>query len=156
MASKLLLSDGYSRRMDTNPNMDQGSATTVARIPRSTNSRFLAIACLISYTLLAALVVFQNRTIQTQRDLIHLLFKDRQRFNHVNAKAAASGPLAAQSQGPYASSSQAPSSHPSSQAKSEMNSKTKRNSRKTRNRAPAGPPEAGTDPMDVRRVAISI
>jgi len=137
--------------VETDPNMDQVSPSAVARIPRSTSSRFMTVACLISYTLLAALVVFQNRTIQSQRVLIHLLFKDRQR-SHVSG-AAASGHLAAQNQGQ--SAAQAPSSSPSSQEKSEVNAKAKRNARKSRNRAP-GPPAEGADPTDLRRVSISI
>jgi hypothetical protein len=145
---------GTSQMVEAGLNMDQISTLPVARTSRSGSSRFLAIACLISYSLLAGLIVFQNRTIHIQRDLIHLLFQDRQHFTRPSA--GQSGRFAAQNQVPSASSPQAQSSSPSSQVQSEMNSKTKRNSRKTRRRPSPRPPAQTIDPTDLRRVSISI
>src|ERR1700756_638695 len=48
----------------------------VATRPRHTMLPLLVALFLISYVLLTTLVVLQDRTIDSQRSLIHLLFKD--------------------------------------------------------------------------------
>jgi hypothetical protein len=116
----------------------------------------LAFAGLVSYALLTALIVFQNRTIQAQRNVIHLLFKDRQSASGVGPSGSAPGHLRTQNGEQSAGGSQAQSSSPSSQGKSEKNSKMGRNSHRGRNHAPAVPPAEGSDPTDLRRVAVSI
>src|SRR5438445_11724406 len=54
-------------------------AVSAVAAPKHRRSRLplLVILSLISYGLLTALVVRQGRTINSQRSLIHLLFKDR-------------------------------------------------------------------------------
>jgi hypothetical protein len=138
---------------------------------------------LISYFLLTALVVFQDRTIASQRGLIHLLFKDNlhlsamkvgvhknpaARSNQVQAPASAAKQTPS-SQTPSAQvpSTQVPSNQVSAmqapsvqvpviQATPQASAKSGRNSRKAQKAAPALPPVEITDPSDMRRVSISI
>ena len=53
----------------------------VAPRPRHTMLPLLIVLFLISYILLTTLVVLQNRTIDSQRGLIHLLFRDNLHLN---------------------------------------------------------------------------
>ena len=138
--------------VENGPNMDQVSTLSVVRLPSWMSLRFLAIACLVPYALLMALIVFQNRTIHIQRALIHMLFNDRQHFSRLSPSVSQPGRLAAQNGAQAAGQS----SSPSSQGKSEQNSKIGRNSKKARNHAPTAPPAQGSDPTDLRRVSVSI
>ena len=57
--------------------MNLAVSAVAARKPRRSKLPLLAILFMISYGLLTTLVVRQGRTINSQRNLIHLLFKDR-------------------------------------------------------------------------------
>jgi hypothetical protein len=56
--------------------MEPTQNPAVATKPRHTMLPLLVVLFLISYVLLTTLVVLQDRTIDSQRSLIHLLFKD--------------------------------------------------------------------------------
>jgi len=156
--------------------MNLAVSAVAARKPRRSTLPLLVILFLISYGLLTTLVVRQGRTINSQRSLIHLLFKDhihlsamkdRMHRNQGSTQAQAQTPL---SQVP---SSQVPSTQiplpqipssqvvetPSTQARSNQidpkaNAKAGRKFRKAAPR-PIRPPEI-TDPSDMRRVSFSI
>jgi hypothetical protein len=152
----------------------------VAQRPRQTMLPLLVALFLISYFLLTALVVFQGRTIDSQRGLIHLLFKDNLHLTAMKAgvhknpaartnqnPAPASMPKQTQSsQTPSAqvqtpsnqvSAMQAPSVQvPVIQATPQASAKSGRNSRKAQKTPPVIPPAEITDPSDMRRVSISI
>jgi hypothetical protein len=137
---------------------------------------------LISYVLLTTLVVLQNRTIDAQRGLIHLLFKDNL---HLNAKVGLRGNQVTrtsqattsatvssqhpttQAQSNQVQSKQTPSNQVSAtqtpsvqvpviQATPQASAKSGRSSRKAQKALPAFPPAEVTDPSDMRRVSISI
>src|SRR5258705_9819395 len=60
--------------------MESTQNAAVATKPRHTMVPLLVVLFLISYVLLTTLVVLQDRTIDSQRGLIHLLFKDNLRL----------------------------------------------------------------------------
>ena len=155
--------------------MEPIQTATVATKPRQTMLPLLVILFLISYVLLTTLVVLQDRTIDSQRGLIHLLFKDNLhlvaskmalhksgRSIQVTAAGASSSNPSAQVELKKAPSSQvplvpAPSTQvPVIQAKPEASAKSGQKSRKTRKASPLRPPAEITDPSDMRRVSISI
>ena len=145
----------------------------------------LVILFLISYGMLTKLVLEQDRAIDSQRTLIHLLFKDNL---HLSALKKAQGhDQSKASQGTSGSSVQSPSSKisvtqipptqvpsvkgPSTQASSEKgplaqvpsgktreqnSAKTDRKSGKAQKPAPNRPPAELTDPSDMRRVSVAI
>jgi hypothetical protein len=153
--------------------MNLAVSAAAARKPRRSKLPLLAILFVISYGLLTTLVVQQGRTINSQRSLIHLLFKDRihlsamkerMRRNQGVTQAQAQTPLS-QVPSPQIPFSQVPSSQipsvetPSTQARSNQidpkaNAKAGRKFRKVAPR-PIRPPEI-TDPSDMRRVSFSI
>ena len=133
---------------------------------------------LISYFLLTALVVFQGRTIDSQRGLIHLLFKDNLHLTAMKA-GVHKNPAARTNQNPAPASAvkptpsvQVPSTQipsnqvsatatpsvqvPVIQATPQASAKSGRNSRKAQKTPPVIPPAEITDPSDMRRVSISI
>ena len=133
----------------------------------------LVVLFLISYFLLTTLVVFQDRTIESQRSLIHLLFKDKLHLGAMkvglrrNQTALAGQNAAPNSPHTQVPSSQTPSARvpptqtPSSQVpliqvKPQPGAKRGQTSRKAQKPQPARPPAELTDPSDMRRVAISI
>ena len=140
----------------------------------------LVVLFLISYVLLTTLVVLQDRTIDSQRSLIHLLFKDNLHMVATkmglrrNPAAQANQVQTASSQAPstQAPSTQAPSKQvpasaqaqstqaqttqvPVIQAKPEANRKASQK-RKAQKALPQRPPVEVTDPSDTRRVSFSI
>jgi hypothetical protein len=143
----------------------------------------LVVLFLISCVLLTTLVVMQDRTIDSQRSLIHLLFKDNLHLGAMKAglrrnQMTHTGQISAQGNAPAPSplsqvpSSQIPSSQtpsaqvpatqtpsaqvPLIQVKPQPSAKPGRNSRKAQKALPARPPAEMTDPSDMRRVSISI
>jgi hypothetical protein len=133
----------------------------------------LLVLLLTSYGLLTALVVRQSKTINSQRSLIHLLFKDNL---HLAAKKTATKtgvydrtPAQAQNQ---ISSSEVPSSQvpstqipliqvpplqvPSGKENPRVGTKPGRKSRKAEKAPATRPPAELTDPSDMRRVSIAI
>ena len=156
--------------------------TTVAHNTRRKMLPLLIILFVISYGLLTRMVVEQSRTINSQRSLIHLLFKDNLHYvaalkagmhwNHgIHAMPNTDMPNA------HAFSSQNGSSQiplipvPSEQVRSEQVPSVQVPSNKARSRASAKsdrklgkagrqpstrPPAEMTDPSDMRRVSFAI
>jgi hypothetical protein len=138
----------------------------------------LVILFLISYVLLTMLVVLQDRTIDSQRGLIHLLFKDNLHLVatkiglHKNPMARANQNTAQNSVPVQTPSAQVPSTQvpavqvpatqtpsaqvPVIQAKPEASARAGQKSRKSQKALPSRPPVEVTDPSDMRRVSISI
>lgn len=135
----------------------------------------LVFLFVISYGLLTMLVVFQDRTIDAQTDLIHLLFKESRHLNGIAVAQRNQVPLGKHgsqtnarpqlpsSQVPKipAPSSQVPMSQnatqiPSSQEKRQSTAKTGKNQHKADRRSPFRPPAEMTDPSDMRRTLFSI
>jgi hypothetical protein len=122
----------------------------------------LTILFLVSYGLLTMLVVEQGRTIDSQRNLIHLLFGDSVQLSSMNGKAIqklqAEARARAQSQKkspsaqttPSDPQAQSPSTHrPQAGAKNQSTSKAGRP-------LPQKPPKDTSDQGDDRRTLISI
>ena len=137
----------------------------------------LVFLSLFSYTVLISAVITQGKTIQSQRSLIHLLFKDNMhlsglRKGHARQKAgpygntqdhSASSPIeGAQNRSAQVPMIQVPSTQipsaqvPSSKSAPQANVKTDRKARKAAKPLPARPPAELADPSDMRRVAFSI
>jgi hypothetical protein len=152
--------------------MNAAVTTVVVGKSKRAQIALLAVLFTIAYGLLLMMVVNQGKTIQSQRTLIHLLFKDNQ---HLKAKTAAAQPGAsgvyghdlnkqAQAQAP---SSEIPSTQipiiqvpplqiPPGKASSRAGTKSDRKSRKAEEKLPARPPAELTDPSDLRRVTFAI
>jgi hypothetical protein len=128
---------------------------------------------LVSYGLLTMLVVFEDRTIGAQADLIHLLFKESRRLTAIvwNQPSAAKQQQAKDNQrtqappaavpGIQVPSTQVQQDHkaseiPSSQEKGQASAKPGKNRHKTGKRSPFRPPDEMTDPSDMRRTLVSI
>jgi hypothetical protein len=121
----------------------------------------LTILFLLSYGLLTMLVVEQGRTIDSQRNLIHLLFGDSAQLNSMKGtaiqKLQAEAQARAQSQKksppqtlPTDPQAQSPSTHrPQAGAKSQSTSKAGKP-------LPQRPPRDTSDQGDDRRTLISI
>ncbi len=109
----------------------------------------LIVLFLISYGLMATLVVEQNRTIQSQRTLIRQLFTDSTQLSALKGKAA-------QDQAKAQTQKQFEEQHPSSQASPRNHPRSSRSTNKTQKPAPERPPRPASDTTDVRRALISI
>jgi hypothetical protein len=150
--------------------------TAVGRNRKRTMLPLLVFLFVISYGLLTMLVVLQDRTIDAQSDLIHLLFKESRRL-HVVAAAQKNQISVAKQRGSQnnshtqlpssqvpkiqAPSSQVPMSQsatqiPSSQEKRPATAKAGKNQHKADRRSPFRPPAEMTDPSDMRRTLFSI
>jgi hypothetical protein len=141
--------------------------TAVGRRPKQGMLLLLLFLFLISYGLLTLLVVRQNKTINSQRSLIHLLFKDNL---HLAGKKSGTdvgvyGKMQAQAQN-QTPSAQVPSNQvpliqvpplqvPSGKANPRA-MKPGRKSRKAEKALPIRPPAELTDPSDMRRVSFAI
>jgi hypothetical protein len=151
--------------------MELKYSPAVAQKPRQTMLPLLVVLFLISYVLLTTLVVLQNRTMDSQSNLIHLLFKDnfalatkaglhRVQAARLNQKAAATPSAQApstQTPSTQAQPNQALSTQvPVIQAKPDVSAKAGQKSRKVQKALPSRPPAEVTDPSDMRRVAFSI
>ena len=119
----------------------------------------LTILFLVSYGLLTMLVVEQGRTIDSQRNLILLLFGDSVQLSNIRGKAIQKqqtearaeaqkkSPSAQPPSGPRAQSS--PTQPPQAGAKNQSTSKIGR-------QRPPKPPKDTVDQGDDRRILISI
>jgi len=142
----------------------------------------LVVLFLISYGLLTNLVLQQDKTIDSQRTLVHLLLKDslqlsairkaeRQRDQADAGRRASVNSLQAQAHAPKIPVIQVPSqpqNGPSAQVRSEQvqsekvpsgkqnGAKTDRKTGKAEKRVPNRPPAELTDPSDMRRVWVAI
>jgi len=131
----------------------------------------LVVLFLISYGLLTMLVVEQNKTIASQRTLIHLLFKDSlhlsalKKAERQKARATADAPGNSLQADAQVSSGKIPviqvpqQKSPSTQVQSEkpkqQNGGRPEHKQKAQKKAPKPPAEL-TDPSDMRRVAVAI
>ena len=135
----------------------------------------LVVLFVISYVLLTKLVIEQDKTIDSQRSMIHMLFKDNLYLSRLHRHAGVlskkpksqdGSQLQAQnpaSQNPASESasdqesSQIPLAQvPTSKAGPQANAKNGRRTRKAEKAIPASPPPEPTDPSDQRRVSFSI
>ena len=145
----------------------------------SRKARWLMLSFAIAWGLLSVLVVLQDHAIDAQRELIHLLLQDlhqnlartaqlQQAVGHFNSTVPAATTTSATSHS-YAQVPAAKkpsptvqqhgkkmSASPSSQVKAPPSSKPDRTSRKALKALPVRPPAEMTDPLDKRRVSISI
>lgn len=144
----------------------------------SRKARWLMLSFAIAWGLLSVLVVLQDHAIDAQRELIHLLLQDlhqnlartaqlQQAVGHFNSAvpaATTSGTTHSYAQVPAAKKpsptvqqhSNKSLASPSSQVKAPPSSKPDRTSRKALKALPVRPPAEMTDPLDKRRVSISI
>jgi hypothetical protein len=119
----------------------------------------LVVLFLISYGLLALLVVEQGRTIENQRFLIRSLLSDSTELSHLKGKAFQEQRAAAQAQAAAKAHSQVQT--PSTQDKTQNQSKpnqaqTSRNPSKLQRPAPERPPRDAVDRADERRTVLTI
>ena len=139
----------------------------------------LVVLFVISYFLLTKLVIEQDKTIDSQRSLIHMLFKDNTYLSMLHkhagvSKKARSGsqlqagnpasqnqsrPMSSLAQVPPAQvpASEVPSTQvPASKVGPTANAKNNRKTRKAEKSRSETPPVELTDPSDMRRVSFSI
>ena len=151
--------------------MDAIANAATKRKRKLTALPLLVALFVISYLLLTKLVIEQDKTIDSQRSMIHMLFKDNTYLSrlHKHAGALSKKPKsqddsqlqgqnpASQSASNQDSSSQIPLAQvPSSKAGPQANAKNGRRTRKAEKAIPASPPPEPTDPSDQRRVSFSI
>jgi hypothetical protein len=136
----------------------------VAAKPKHSLLPLLVTLFLISYGLLAMLVVEQGRTIENQRSLIQALFNDSNQLSHMKGKALQEQRATAQAQAEARANSAAQS--PSAQAQSNQTPSnqvapgngTKNGSAagKLHKRLPEKPPQGTADNPDDRRTVLKI
>ncbi len=119
----------------------------------------LTILFLVSYGLLTMLVVEQGRTIDSQRNLIHLLFVDSVQLSGIKGKAVQKQQADAQARAQAQKKSQPSPSDPQAQMPStqrpQAGAKNQSTSRFGRP-IPQKPPKDTVDQGDDRRTLISI
>ena len=120
--------------------------------PKQSMLPILIVLFLISYGLMAMLVVEQGRTIDSQRFLIKELFRDSSELTGM--KSSAIQKQRAQAQAEANANSQAKA--PASQATPRDNAKSSRNPGKLRRPAPLRPPRNTSDVADERRALFYI
>jgi len=156
--------------------MDAIANAAAKRKRKLTALPLLIVLFVISYLLLTKLVIEQDKTIDSQRSMIHMLFKDNtylsrlhkhssalskksksQADSQLQAQNPASQNSASDSASNQESSSQIPLAQvPSSKVGPQANAKNGRRTRKAEKAIPASPPPEPTDPSDQRRVSFSI
>jgi hypothetical protein len=156
--------------------MDAFANAATKRKRKLTALPLLVVLFVISYLLLTKLVIEQDKTIDSQRSMIHMLFKDNTYLSRLHKRAGAlskkpksQADSQLQAQNPASqnaasesalnqeSSSQIPLAQvPSSKAGPQANAKNGRRTRKAEKAIPASPPPEPTDPSDQRRVSFSI
>ncbi|HUK25867.1 MAG TPA: hypothetical protein VLV49_14895 [Terriglobales bacterium] len=118
----------------------------------------LVVLFLVSYGLMAMLVVEQGRTITVQRNLIHELFRDTATLNAlrshemhhpVTPRSQAHAPLSQTPSTPFAQVDPT-QKHPGT-VPPQQEAGSKRNSQKFQRQAPLRPPKMTSDEADVRR-----
>jgi hypothetical protein len=150
------------------------TAAVVVPLPKPKHSLLplLVVLFLVSYGLLALLVVEQGRTIDSQRALIQSLFDDSSQLSHMKGKAFQEQYAAAQkakahgqtpsgqtqmNQTPKNQAAEAPSGQaPSNQAASDHNAKSNRKAGKLRESVPQMPPAETLDTGDERRIVRTL
>jgi multidrug efflux pump subunit AcrB len=151
--------------------MDAIANAATKRKRKLTALPLLVVLFVISYLLLTKLVIEQDKTIDSQRSMIHMLFKDNTYLSRLHKHAGALSKKsksqddsqlqgqnpASQSASNQESSSQIPLAQvPSSKVGPQANAKSGRRTRKAEKAIPASPPPEPTDPSDQRRVSFSI
>ena len=123
--------------------------------PKHSMLPLLTVLFLISYGLMAMLVVEQGRTIDSQRFLIKQLFQDSTELTSMKSSLFQQQRAQAQAQAGANAHSQAqiPSSQ---QVTPRDNAKSSRNPSKLRRPAPPKPPRNTSDVVDERRALFSI
>lgn len=114
----------------------------------------LVVLFLVSYGLMALLVVEQGRTIDNQRSLIQSLFDDSNQLFQLKGKAVQKQRAEAQAQAEAKTHSQART--PSTQETPRDNAKSNHSTGKLRKPLPQKPPVGTTDNADVRRTVLII
>jgi hypothetical protein len=121
--------------------------------PKHTMLPILTVLFLISYGLMAFLVVEQGRTIESQRNLLHQLLSDSTELSSMKGKAIQE--QYAQSQARAHAQTQA-QSHPQAQTPSTQAAPQASNKTKVRKPFPQRPSTDGTEMADERRSLKSI
>jgi hypothetical protein len=129
-------------------------ANVMPKPKQSSMLPLLTVLFLISYALMATLVVEQGRTIDSQRFLIKQLFRDSSELTGMKTSLFQKQRAQAQAQAEANAHSQAQA--PSSQATARDNAKSNRNPGKLRRPAPLRPPRNTSDVADERRALFSI
>ena len=129
-------------------------ANVMPKPKQSTMLPLLTVLFLISYALMATLVVEQGRTIDSQRFLIKQLFSESTELTGMKSSLFQKQRAQAQAQAEANAHSQAQA--PSSQATARDNAKSNRNPGKLRRPAPLRPPRNTSDVADERRALFSI
>jgi hypothetical protein len=151
--------------------MDVTAIAVAKRKRKLTALPLLVVLFVISYCLLTKLVIEQDKTIDSQRSLIHLLFSDNVSLSTTH-KHAAKLPKQSVAQGririefPGTANANSIKEAPSNQVHSaqvptitvEPQTKTKQGQKAGRAQkpGPVKPPAQLTDPTDMRRVLFSI
>lgn len=168
--------------MRETPGTEKRDAIVNAAIKRKrklTTLPLLVVLFVISYFLLTKLVIEQDKTIDSQRSLIHMLFKDNVYLSMLHKHAgvpkkartgsqlqagnpASQNPASESQSSPMSSLAQVPSTEvpstqvPASKVGPTANAKNDRKTRKAEKSRPEIPPVELTDPSDMRRVSFSI
>jgi hypothetical protein len=108
---------------------------------------------LISYALMATLVVEQGLTIENQRSLIQSLFNDSNELSHMKTKQQKQR---ADAQAQAAAKDHSQVQTPSSQDTPRDHAKKSHSAGKLRKPLPEKPPTSGSDTADERRVVLRI
>jgi len=122
--------------------------------PKQSLLPILTVLFLISYGLLAMLVVEQGRTIDSQSYLIKELFRDSTELTGMKVGVIQKQRAQAQAQAEANANSQAKA--PASPASPRDNAKSSRNPGKLRRPAPLRPPRNTSDAADERRALFYI
>jgi hypothetical protein len=118
---------------------------SVLVVPKKQNMLpYLVVLFLISYGLMALLVVEQGRTIDSQRGLIRDLFGDSTQLNSMKTSALQKRNAGAQAK------------TPSSQVQPQNSPKSGHIAGKIRKPLPQKPPTAASDSPDSRRMVVTI
>jgi len=130
-------------------------AVAVTPKAKHTMLPLLVVLFLISYGLMAMLVVEQSRTIDTQRSLIRQLFSDSTELSHLKGDAFQKQRAEAQAQAQAKAHSQVKT--PSTQATPAAPEKaTKQSTGKVRKPDARRPSREASQPADERRSLVSI
>jgi hypothetical protein len=134
-------------------NLQTEHAILAPEKPKHTLLPVLVVLFLVSYGLMAMLVVEQGRTIDTQRNLIHQLFQDSAALTAMRSHAIPQTSIEIEPRTQVetqAPSSQVDPTHPGSANPSDK-AGSKRNSETLRKQAPPRPPQVTSDVADERR-----
>jgi hypothetical protein len=130
--------------------------------PKQTMLPVLVILFLLSYGLMATLVIEQGRTIDSQRGLIHQLFEDSAKLTALRGSAAQKARTDTESKTQAQSQPQSSQASPQGwQAKPpdpapQSKAKNGHSPDKVRKSPPLKPPKATSDEADERRALVSI